>query len=149
MTLDEISRHPLLTDDERAMCRAMLASSTRGVRNQTVVPGFSFLDFADVCLRATARDYAEAHEESESWFAHRALRRASLVHAWEVLRDAVPNSCTTPLRVQDALDLLAEQVESIDAEAARRQRARDAWALRHAPQSFTAKTARRRVPRAK
>jgi len=75
----EIDAQPLLDQDHRLMCKAM--------RNQARKDGaeFTMMDFARICLRATAVDYAGA-EGYERISADRSHQHAALLFVYEALK---------------------------------------------------------------
>lgn len=75
----EIDAQPMLDQDHKLMCKAM--------RTQSLKDGtpFAMMDFARICLRATAVDYAGA-ESCERVVADSRLQHAALIFAYEALK---------------------------------------------------------------
>lgn len=75
----EIDAQPMLDQDHKLMCKAMRTQSRKdGIE-------FTMMDFARICLRATAVDYVGA-ESYEKTVADRALQYAALLFVYEALK---------------------------------------------------------------
>lgn len=75
----EIDKQPLLDQDHKLMCKAMRTQSRKDGG------AFTMLDFARICLRATAVNY-EGAEISARAGADRALQHAALLFVYEALK---------------------------------------------------------------
>jgi hypothetical protein len=75
----EIDAQPMLDQDHKLMCKAMRTQSRKDGTP------FTMADFARICLRATAVDFAGA-ESYERTVADRALQKAALVFVYEALK---------------------------------------------------------------
>lgn len=84
MTNAEIDAHPLLTAEERKLCKIF-----RDMSKRQRTP-FSMLDFAQICLRATGIDYANVDVDDNIRSRHRAdkkHRRAAILYAYEEIKN--------------------------------------------------------------
>lgn len=101
MTNAEINAHPLLTADQRKLCKIFRDKSKE--RRES----FTMLDFAAICLRATARDYAEALETrscgcGDIVTADAEHRRAAIFYAYEALKNG-PKIVTETMEARGTL----------------------------------------------
>lgn len=81
MKKTEIDKHPLLDDEQKKMCRIFAQTAARKKE------AFTMLQFAEVALRATGNDYADArdgeiHEQARTDLEH---RRAAVLYVREAL----------------------------------------------------------------
>jgi hypothetical protein len=99
----DIDAQPMLDQDHRLMCKAM--------RNQARKDGteFTMMDFARVCLRATAVDYAGA-EGYARVAADRAHQHAALLFVYEALK-----ACDHAIiKEWPEFDMMLQQLEDLD-----------------------------------
>jgi hypothetical protein len=100
LTNAEIDKHPLLTADQRQLCKIFRDKSKE--RRES----FTMLDFAVICLRATARDYAEAFEVrsgcGDTIGTDAEHRRAAIFYAYEALKNG-PKIVTETMKARGTL----------------------------------------------
>lgn len=87
-----IKAHPILTSDQAVMCRAFARQRAKDGGEP-----FTLLEFAQIALRATARDYVEALSDDRprsvaSIVADREHNQAAMLYAYEQLR-----ACEEPI----------------------------------------------------
>jgi len=91
LTLKEIKEHPLLDADHQTMAREM-REVAQGTRER-----FTMLDFAEICLRASARNYVDADDiadnndgrgdtTAKTVMAAREMQRAAIFYVHEALK---------------------------------------------------------------
>jgi hypothetical protein len=98
MTNAEINKHPLLTADQRKLCKIFRDKSKE--RRES----FTMLDFAVICLRATAHDYAEVLKAGDATTsaADAEHRRAAIFYAYEALKNG-PKIVTETMEARGTL----------------------------------------------
>lgn len=96
MTNAEIDAHPLLTADQRQLCKIFRDKSKE--RRES----FTMLDFAAICLRATGTDYANADDTHSRRAADEAHRRAAIFYAYEALKNG-PKIVTETMEARGTL----------------------------------------------
>lgn len=98
----DIASHPLFDRDHQTMARVMSRSAKQAGRS------FTMLDFAEICLRATGRDYTEAEDGSPAEaVADIAHRRAAVLYVYEALK-------ATPLAIIAEWDGFEEMLRSLE-----------------------------------
>jgi hypothetical protein len=101
VTNAEIDAHPLLTADQRQLCK-IFRDKAKDRR-----ASFTMLDFAANCLRATGRDYAEALyaealDVDEAVAADADHRRAAIFYAYEAIKNG-PKIITETMEARGTL----------------------------------------------
>jgi hypothetical protein len=86
---NDIDEHRLLNEDERDLCRAFRQKAGRDR------PEFTFLKFAEICLRVAGRDYHQGDMAAEELAQHDLEhRRAAVRYVYELLRASTDPTVT-------------------------------------------------------
>lgn len=82
----EIDAHPLLSEDQRQVCKDLRDLAEREHRS------FTMLEFAEVALRATGNDYAAVTDRGgpEAARHDQAHRRAAILYVYEAVKAGPP-----------------------------------------------------------
>lgn len=103
MNTKEIDEHPVLDDELRAICKRLRHTAAR-ISDE----GFTMYGFAEISLRAAARNYA-AHADSdvtrELVHADQALKRAALLYAYEAIKNCDSAMVAEYPELDNVLDL--------------------------------------------
>ena len=102
VSAEEIRNHKILSSDDAQVVRALAAAA----REQSA--RFTMLDFADVRLRATARDFGEASDPDDAGYTMhlRDLKKAAILFVYEALKNADMAIIKEYPEIDNALDLL-------------------------------------------
>jgi hypothetical protein len=102
MTNAEIDSHELLDAEQAKLCKVM-RNTARSTRET-----FTLLNFAEIALRAEARDYTAAQELtlSAQVIADARLRRAAILYVYEALKASDVALIAEYPDLPEALDLL-------------------------------------------
>lgn len=102
LTQAEINEHPILDDELRAICKRLRRTATRMSDKS-----FTWSDFAEISLRAAARNYAATGDDvtRETVLTDQALKRAALLYAYEAIKNCESGMVSEYPELDNVLDL--------------------------------------------